>query len=227
MVFTRANAFKRYHRRSKTNYQTVRLVKQIVKKEIDSAIEDKFRVISLPASTWGSVSTSWAEGALEQIAQGTNQGQRIGNKIQIKSFEINGVLTGGQTVPHTNLDDEINRVRMVMGVYNGYQNVTPMTTSGITSNTPVDHTTCRGLGYRFYDKWHVLTSDNDLSVGWQVTSKPFRYVKRFKRPLTINYSDTGANTANKALVISMISDSTAVPNVGFTHGYLKVIYQDA
>lgn len=186
--------------------------------------EEKYRIIPLSSSGWSTIPNTWKEIALEQIVQGTDVTQRIGDRIAVTGIEISGVMTGGQT--GTVADDPYNAVRFVFGVWDGYNNQTPLLTGGQTISSALDKTICRGLNQVLFDKTIALESPNSLSTGYQPAVKTFTWSHRFGRPLEITYNGTTTGSANKTVNLGAISDSTLVPNPGFVLGYIKVMFMD-
>lgn len=188
------------------------------------APEEKYRIIPLASSGWSTISTAWKEIALEQIVQGVDVTQRVGDRILVTGIEISGVMAGGQT--GTVADDPYNVLRFVFGVWEGYNNQTPLLTGGQTLSSSLDKTICRGLEEVLYDKTVVLESPNSLSTGYQPAVRTFTWSHRFRRPIEITYNGTTTGSANKTINLGAISDSSLVPNPGFTSGFIKLTFID-
>lgn len=187
--------------------------------------EEKYRIIPLNTSALTSIGNSWREIALEQIAQGTDVTNRLGDRIWVTSVEFTGVLVGGQS--GTVADDSYNTVRFVLGSWDGYNNQTPLATGGQTISSPLDKTLCRSLDKIHLDKMIILGSPNSLTTGYQPAVKHFSFVHRFKKPLEIQYTGSSTGTSNKSINFGAISDSTAVPHPGFVSGFIKFNFIDA
>lgn len=162
---------------------------------------------------------------MTSLVSGSDQGTRVGSRIAITEVEIEGVLTGGQT--GTVADDASNVIRFVVGFWDGYNNITPLATTGVNINSALDDTTCRSLVSKYLDTYVILESANALTAGFSTAVKTFTWRRRFSKPLIVTYTGTAAASGNEALVFSAISDSSAIPNPGFTQGRIKMSYIDA
>lgn len=222
MVFTRRTTRKKFTRRTR---RVSRSVKKYVRRAIDRTVEDKYRIIPLNTSAWSSINNAWKDISLESIQSGTAEGQRVGNRIRIKSIEIKGTLQGGQT--GSAADDPFNSLRFVFAHWSGYNYTTPMASSGLNINSVINKDTAKQLQRKYVDRFMTLTAPNPLTVGYQPAVRVFKWYHRFARPIVITYSDINTVNANSCLALSVISDSAAIPNPGFINGFAKVVYEDA
>lgn len=198
--------------------------KQYVKRVIARNIENKLRVDSM-AVAFGSVGNSWTE--LSPLpAQGETLYTRIGNRIKIKSFEFTGVLVGGQV--NGVADDAYNVLRCYIAIWDG-TSATPLATNGASMNAYIATSNPEGKGLlrTLYDKTITLPCNGLDSTGYVPKPRIFKYRKYFKNGLNVEFRDTTDDLPDKRFVVSMITDSTAVPNPGFVTGYYKMEFEDA
>lgn len=181
-------------------------MRRVVKQELDRRTELKYstRILSFDFGTIAT--TPWSEHDFcTDITSGSAGSQRIGRKIAIEGFEINGVLTAG---------DAVNTLRFVLGSYSS--GITPLQTAGATISHYLSPDAIPGMVHKFWDQYVTLDTDNRDAV-------PFHKVVTFNPPLIIDYPTTVPNTN---LVLSILSDSGATPYPGFTAGWSKVSFRD-
>lgn len=204
-------------------------VKKYVSRVMDKQIEDKIKTGSLQATFAILPNVAWSEYPITNVSQGIGKGGRIGNKIRVKSVEINGVIAQGSNELIT--DDAWNVMRIILGLYNGVN--TPLTSANLSINDVMrtDYSSAKGtLRQKYLDKYvplNVVSTEQGAGDGYTPQVKLFKYYKRFKRPILIEYADDAVTYPNKALVLSMISDSVAVTHPGFINGWWCVTYEDA
>lgn len=171
---------------------------------------------------WPSISSNWGEIEITQLSQGAASTQRIGNQIKLRGFYMKGTLLGGQV--NGALDDNYNVVRIVVGLYDS-SSTTPLTASSVVMSGAITPETVKGLIKKYVDKTVILRSAGRDSTGYLPAAAE---VKKFvKCHPTIVYSGTGATTAQRKLIVSMLSDSSASPNPGFVNGYRALWFEDA
>lgn len=174
---------------------------------------------------WSSIGNIWSERTLVP-SQGTGISNRVGNEYRIKSIEINGVIAEGSSEVVT--DDPWNVMRIVIGLWDG-DNAAPL--SGLNMNDVIRKTISpQGLMKKYYDKYiplQVVSTEKGEGDGYVPTLRKFKYFKLFKKPIVIKFGGSTATTANKQLVVSMISDSLAISHPGFVAGYWAISYEDA
>lgn len=203
-------------------------VKKIVRREIDKATEDK-QISQVLHTNFGSIGTAWSEQNLSTIPQGDGQSQRLGNRIKIKSIEIKGTLWQGSN--NTVADDYYNTVRIMLATWNNKQD-TPCVTSGLTIDDPINRI-YNGKGYlrhKYLDKMIPLTVASDIDgagAKFVPSGRLVKYYKKFKKPLFVQWTDDTNDYPNQSLVLSMVSDSSAVTHPGFEIGYVAIKYEDA
>lgn len=216
-----AKFYKAKKYKSKTN------IKQIVRKELDKSIEDKIQYSNL--GNFVSVGNAWIENSLTDIAQGTELWNRIGRSIRLRSLEIRGALAQGST--ETAADDAWNVIRIVVGLYSN-KSITPLASGGATLNTPITPKLCSNgqLLRKFMDKYvalNVTCNEQGAGDGYTPQVRTFKYFKKFKKPILINYNGANLGDANKHLQIGMLSDSALAVHPGFVCGFWKLCYEDA
>lgn len=220
---------RRSNYRRKTYRKPSRAVKQYVQRAIGANVENKQVTVSMNA-TFSAITTTWTEADLCNITQGVTGPARIGRKVKLCSLEINCVIAEGAAEILT--DDPYNVVRCMVALWSGAAGTTPLATAGTTINAPIR----KNLGTRNY----LIKKYLDKYIGLQVTStekgggdgytpqlKNIKYYKKFKKPILITWGDDTTTYPDKRLMISMISDSSAVTNPGIIAGYAVMTYEDA
>lgn len=183
------------------------------------AITDNFNSISS--------GTSWSERhLLDGIQENNDISGRIGRRINLTSFYFDGILGGGQN--NVALDDRVNVVRIVLGLWTRGL-TTPCATNSFAMSSVINragYTVTGGASLirKFRDFKVVLRSPGRDSTGYLPAIKRIRIYVKFKKPLQFIFANSGAsNDVDKMFVLSMLSDSGAIPNPGFVSGswYLK------
>lgn len=211
-------------------YKVSRAVRRYVQAALDSAIEDKQLIWSLPGSlpSFPNASgTAWTELSLAQIAQGDTSITRTGKAIRIKSLEIKGVLASGAS--ETVADDPWNVVRIIIATWRSASSV-PCAAASLTLHEPLNIQQQQNLSKKYYDQYITLpitSSEKGGGDGYAAGIKHFRYYKRWRNGLPIYFADETTAAPSKLLVISCTSDSGAVPHPGFVAGYIKLLFEDA
>lgn len=179
-------------------------------------------------SSMGSISSTWNEIDLcDDIAMGGDLGQRIGRKIAVNSFYLDGVLQGGQTNLAT--DDRFNTVRFVLGLW---RSRTPCTANSLTMSSMINKsgysvTGGASLIRKFRDFKVILSTPGADSTGYLPAVRKVRIYVKFRRPITILFPASAATTTQSMfLILSVISDSVAIPNPGFTSGSFTLSWYD-
>lgn len=211
---------KRYSRKSKKGY---------VEKLIHRNIEDKHVSYSLVTHA-GTITDTWIELNISDIAQGYTGITRVGRKINLTALEIKGVIGSGSDELAT--DDPYNVVRMMVALWYGGGGTTPLGTAGVTLNQPVtkDQNSRNFLMRKYVDKYiplEVTSTEKGAGDGYTPQLKTVRYYKRFKKPIGIQFGDDNAIYPDKRLMISFLSDSTAATSPGFVAGYWMLHFEDA
>lgn len=176
-------------------------------------------------TNFGSIGNSWTEvDLLAGLSLGLGNGQRDTRRVAIKSLTIYGVMEAG---------DANNTLRIIIGLWNrGISGAfgTPLATSGSSMNSLItrdsEQETYR-MVRKYYDKFKVLNYNGVTTTPADIANlRIFKYYKRFKKPIIIQYSGTTAILANRTLMMHAISDSAAIPNPGFSYGYIKIRYEE-
>ena len=209
-----------------------RPIRSYVRRVVASNIENKRAVCDLSTS-YSSISGAWNEVNLNRIPQGVDVFSRTGRRINVRSIEIKGVLCQGTS--GTAADDPYNVVRVILGLYTGPHDVGPLfASSTLTVNSPVSTWDVGGSSAnqrmirKYLDRYFSFSSPSPRNEsGYVPATTPFRYFKRFVKPMHIQFGDGSANSADKWFWLSMVSDSVAVPNPGFISGYCVLTYVDA
>lgn len=220
---------RKYRRYSKRKVPTA--FKYYVKKAMDRAVEDKTTSDYL-TTQFSSLSTTWTERDVTDIAQSLDVGGRVGRRIKIKSIQIRGIIQGGQQNSIT--DDAMNTVRIVVGTYDGGQNstTTPLADASCSISSPIARTLNTGarLQRKHCDRVITLASPGPTGSspgGYMPALRHFNFYRKFKYPFIIDFSSATANYPSRRLIVSMISDSSVSPNPFFSQGFFKVVYEDA
>lgn len=191
--------------------------------------EHKYANTQLTAS-FSSVGNAWVEyDLLSPITAGTSPiAERIGRKISVIGVQIKGLLFGAAT-GFGGADDYFNSVRIcVLGFHadKGGSSLSPLSTAGIGINNPITRTNTAGLSHIFRDNLIALTNP---PYGSNLCAPGHRSVNifiRFRKPLVVDFTGGTAHYNQYQLYLSMISDSTAIPNPGFASGWTRLIYTD-
>lgn len=190
-----------------------------VNRTISRNVEKKFYPIQL-TNEFSSISTTWVEEDTCAVAQGVSYGGRIGNKIRITSFELQGVIS-------TQAADNYNTIRIVLALWEQGAGTSPLATLGnapptygVDSPIKTKYGT-KGLMLRkFWDKYILLEEGTGKS-------KCLNYYKKFKKPIEIQYGDNTTTYPSKRLILSVISDSGAVTHPYMSAGYFITNFEDA
>lgn len=207
----------------------VKVVKKIIDRKLDTNIEDKRLELSL-VSNLGSVSSAWTElDPISSITQTVAEGGRVGRAIRVKSIEIKGVLANASSQIAT--DDGYNVMRLCICQWQTTQ-VSPMAYASVGMNNKLDTVNMgRGQLEKVYlDRYiplNVASTEKGAGDGYCPMTKLFTWYKRFKKPLLVKWSDDNATYPNHRIIISCLSDSSAITHPGFVAGYIYIRYEDA
>lgn len=219
MVYTRKYSYPK----KRTQKEPIKnVIRNMISKSIDRKMETKNYVDNstiLGMSSVGNLGVIYDLSAL--IIQGVGAGQRIGNVIELKEFELFTTLLGGQT--GSAFDDPYNVVRYAL-----------LHVSDINIGVPVFNqylkgTTTNGLLAVYSPKNVLLKPSHALTVGYSEATSKVSYRIRFKKGLKLTYSGQNG-TANSPLVLWMASDSHTIPHPGLTNtsgnGYMRLTFKD-
>lgn len=221
-----------YRRKGKSGY-----IKKIVAKAINKNVEMKMRIyqynsvgVGITGSGVGDFSSisygsaSIAAGLCAGIANGTGEGQRIGNSIKLKGFQINWALQPG---------DNTNYVRILLlapkkqvdlsSVANFTQQaLSNQGSSGTQWLQPVDTDVHKVLmDKRIWFQFRPVDGSTATSVAQA------RFVKKFiKFNKKIVWQLSAPTVPLREIYLLALSDSAAVANPGAVAGFVKIWYQD-
>lgn len=203
-------------------------VKAYVNKQISKNTENKF-IYERMTVGFNSVSTAWSERQMNAITEGDDNMNRSGRQIKILSIEIRGVIATGTA--ESLADDPYNYMRVILGLYNGGA-PTPLTSATLDIRDPcrVEQGTRGYMIKKYIDRYiplEVTSTEKGDGDGYTPQLKVFKYYKRFKKGIYVSFGDNTVNYPNKMFILSMASDSTAVPNPGFITGYWLLTFEDA
>lgn len=218
-----------YRKRYTKKYRTYRKKTPTVRR-----LAKKVKTLSKDAIQWGAtnfsmvaqfpaISTTWTELVMLNPAESVAQSGRIGRQYCIKGIETDGVMTQGCT--NTALDDSRNLVRIVVALWQQGAGTTPLQSGGVGISDPINKYTENIKGNllkKYIDMYIPFSTPGRDSTGYIAMQKVIKFYKRLSA--TINYGDDTTSFPNKRLIMSMVSDSGAPPNPGFTAGYTRVIY---
>lgn len=210
-------------RKYRTRKVVSRNVKQYVNKAIAKQVETKFVNNTLPTA-FSSIGNTWVEQDMTAIAQGAGIAQRNGHEVKITGFNLRGTLVGGQSNLAT--DDNRNTVRIILATWDA-SSAGPLAANGATIDSYISKNTTvsRGLIKKHIDKIIELPTAGRDSTGYLPAIKLVKFFKKLRT--FIRYYGSASTNDNKKLILSMISDSAAVSNPGFTQGYYSVFFEDA
>lgn len=202
---------RKYYRKKKA--RVPKETKTYVKRTQLKGMEPKQKACVL-STTFGSVGDTWVEWDATEITQEVAVTNRIGNEITITSLEFYGILRPADTY---------NDFRIVVALWDGRNQVpcaTNSVTLGLALTKAMPSSATVGL----------ITKYKDMLIGLCTTDKNQRVVKfskTWKTGLRIKYSTSANTTAQRRLIVSMLSDSGAVGHPGFTSGWIQVGYRDS
>lgn len=211
----------------KANKQAiVSVVKKEIRKESETKEKDlTYSALSLTSIGYGSSSIN--NYLVQNIAQGYDDGQRIGNKIHLQNIRFQFAFTAGDTVNHlrllmlmpkTGLDYNAN-------VQNLAQNVTTIASSGQQWLGLVDTDRYRVL----YDKKLFLeyVPDTGSTSAVHAVTKFVSANIKINKDIEWAYSAAAAAVQPTTEVIFLcISDSSTVSHPGAIAGNLRLYYKD-
>ena len=158
---------------------------------------------------------------------GADLNHRIGRKIAVTSFYLDGVLQGGQS--NLAADDAFNTIRFVLGLW---RERAPCTLNGLNISSMINKSGYAVTGgvsliRKYRDFKVILSTPGADSTGYLPAVRKFKIYVKFRRPINIMFPATTATTTqNKFLILSVISDSVAPPNPGFISGTYSLSWFD-
>ena len=169
-------------------------------------------------ATFGSFSNTGQVFTMAQnIVLGTDNNQRIGRKIVLTGFRIQGTLIGAQI--NGVADDPYNAIRITC--YTVKQGI-----SGIAFgvNDILDAYHFNGLSTVYYDKRILLKVPAKDSTGYIPATRLVDIKIKFRKPITY---DAISNVAENEVFLQCVSDSAVAPNPGFVNGRVIGYFEDA
>lgn len=152
------------------------------------------------------------------IVQGDDFSQRTGRMVRLTKVHLVGQLVGGQANTVADESDNCFRIMLVQTA----AGASPA--SAFTISVPPDsrQLSCQRV---VYDEMFTLTSPGRDSVGYL----PASTMVNLHLPVSQEIIFVGGGAASQAglsLQLWMVSDSAAVPNPGFTSGFLAMEFED-
>lgn len=202
-------------------------LKRTIQRVITSNYEKKY-VEGQMFTTFNSIGNTWTELDLTNITQSVGNIGYTGTTYRIKSIMFYGLLQSGTTGTAT--DDDTNLVRIILANWKDAAGGTPVASAGVTllSQSPNKATGALHLQRKFMDRTVTLINqcaDFD-GTGYIPQMKKIKYFKRFRgKGLPIVHEHNNTHQLNH-IYLSMISDSSAVPNPGFITGWWRIKYID-
>lgn len=202
-------------------------MKRTIRRVVNKMSETKFYISpGLPSSI---SSLAWTY-LFPYTDQGSDSfSKRIGRKIAITSIQLHGTLQGGQS--GSGADDKINTVRIICANFrlNGLAALStfnPFSTA--TLSTPILKSGEFGSNYNkiYYSKVMTLASPGPATAGYMPAFRRVHIKILLKKPIIVTYNDNGYEFPNQIPGIAFLSDSSVIPNPGFTDGYCKFTYKD-
>lgn len=209
-------------------------VKRIVRKEISKAIETKEATFDHSGTGMSSIGNGGVGNAVTlfghaaNIAQGTADGQRIGNQITMRGIRYYFPIQNA-------VGERINHVRVLYVMPHRYF---PDSGTAATITSDVFGTASWNMFSPVNtDKYKVLLDKflyfrNVSNAGSTADSNPeTKLIKGFlkiNKKIQYDYEGiSGATRPDQEVYLLAISDSTAIPNPGALGGYSRVFYKDA
>jgi hypothetical protein len=180
----------------------------------------KYNATALSAA-FGSISDEWIIQDCSYLQAGTDLVRRLGRKVRITGFGLQGLLVGGQSNLET--DDAYNNVRLVIFI-----GTTSMASGDWSSLSISNHIVPGQTGVTrvLFDRTYALKVHAPDSTGYVPACKAFN----LHIPVTVNVlynTDAQAYASGSlSLYFALVSDSSAVSNPGFTSGHWYIQFAD-
>lgn len=158
---------------------------------------------------------------LNNIAQGTNAGQRVGAKILVRGIMFRGNLEGGQ-LPGGATDDPYDRIRVVCYTVDSAFAIANL--AAVILDAPINKEEVDGVKKKLFDHTFVLKAPFIQGAGFGLAMKQVKFFKKVMIPIT--YTRAG-NLAQTDITLAAKSDSAIVPNPAFLVNFVRVYYTDA
>lgn len=222
--------FRRRTIRRRRVFRRRRFATRRIRNIVARAAEHKSYQVTL-LSQFPSISSTWSEfDILGPLTQGLDAfGNRIGRSITVIGLQLKGTIFGGATGA-SGVDDLYGTVRMCllrMKQAKTGSALTPLATSGQTISSPLSRLSVPGLQHIYRDKYIPFTNQPFSATGAAAAHRNINIYLKFRKPLRVEYTATGANHNQTQLYLSFISDSGVVPSPGFSNGWARLFYTDA
>lgn len=200
-----------------------RKLARIIQSTILRNAETKYMEDPMP-STFASIGNNWVELKVSNVGVGTAGNSSIGDQIRVKSFMFYGYIQSGAAGGIT--DDSYNFIRIVLALWDPWATDTPMQTSGsLLAHPAIRKDNDEHLLKRYVDRTFIIRGSQD-DTGYIPGFKKVKYYKRWKGAGLLLRAGRLASFQRPKLILSMISDSAAVPNPGFVTGQWRIKYKD-
>lgn len=222
----------------KKRYVKRKTVKAMVNRAVNSRIELKEKVWPYDAVGISPVSgvtqgfNSIGYGTLgivtqlaRSIANGTNDGERIGHRITIKGVQLKLVLQAAGTTEPNNFRIVVYRPKGTYSTSTTAAMLQQLLSNNGGTSTQYAQTVDTDFALVYMDKLMYLPLYDAGGVAFVKSVKLNRFIK-FPRGLKIEWSEANGNP-NRDIFIALLSDSGASANPGAIAGFVKVWYTDA
>lgn len=226
--YKRRRRFRRGGRRGKRRRYMRRRggLQRAIQRVLQRTAEKKRSTWPLP-TYFTSVTTAWTEFWIAPAGIGINENQFTGHEYRLKKIWFSGWLQGGQV--GGDLDDISNLFRIVVAKWNNSAGTTPLQTLAATINSTVQKNIWPNALQKVYMNKTISLLPRGLAdydeSGLIPARRYVRFIKRFKGAGLKMTLDTGGFPESR-IIVSMISDSTAVPNCGFVNGHIGCTWTD-
>jgi hypothetical protein len=222
MVKTSAKSrSRRRPKRGKGATQSGKSLKRIIDKEIDRQIQSKY--IDAITSSPTAVTTSGVIGALFNVTQGDQEGQRIGDAVKVLT------LTIGTLEAYAFNSDVVSHMRMI--IFQWLPNIADVApTIADILETPSTNSCFSLLNVEHSPEYAILFDHLFTFVGTAtVPTDRSDHVLKNKRvrrpPKSIVYEATSSSGSSGSVCLMLISDSAASPNPAINYAF-RVWFKD-
>ncbi len=190
-------------------------------------IEKKFRDVSM-AGTIASAGTVLSTGTLLGISQGTSEIQRIGNTIMVVSMQMQGHLRLPPTTVETDTYEEVKMIVYLDKQCNGATATIAQMWEGTNThdfNNLENRKRFRVLAKRYFSLKSTGGGGATGADNWAGDMKQFSWFKKFKKPIEIEYSGSGAaitDIRSNNIGVMLISNK----GLAVLNGRIRIRYTD-
>lgn len=234
----RRRSMRRHYRRVYRRSRRRAFAKRV--KSIVAAGSEQKVTTALLLDNYPSVGTAWRELEFQDLAEGHSSMQRIGDRFRIKSITFRGTLMGAQTAGIA--EDVYNQFRIVIAIWRQDAGATPLATLNANLDDPLNPREAAAFDgidppllknkmvSKLFDRKYMLITRglSRYDANQYIPAVRKVYFKKVWPGLgyEIKYGDTGLGYPDKRLIISMVSDSAAVPHPGFIDGWVMMKFVD-